>query len=150
MIMVSACLAGLNCCYDGKNAASEEIQSLIKNGSAIPVCPEQLGGLSTPRTPSEITGGNGEDVLKGKAAVITCDGKDVTRQYIRGAQEVLKIAKISGARKAILKRNSPACGFGEIYHKGKLVKGNGVCTALLIRHGIEVVKEKPDCSGHNL
>ena len=138
MILVSACLAGTNCCYDGENALSREVESLVRKKSAIPVCPEQLGGLSTPREPAEIVGGDGRDVLEGRARVQTCGGEDVTAQYIRGAEEVLKIAKMAGAKKVILKRNSPACGFGEIYHEGRLVSENGVCAALLIKHGIEL------------
>ncbi len=138
MILVSACLAGLNCSHDGENALSSHIESLVRKKSAIPVCPEQIGGLSTPREPAEIVGGDGRDVLEGRARVQTRGGEDVTGQYIRGAEEVLKIAKMAGAKKVILKRNSPACGFGEIYHEGRLVNGNGVCAALLIKHGIEI------------
>jgi len=138
MILVSACLAGINCSHDGENALSREVESLVRKKSAIPVCPEQLGGLSTPREPAEIVGGDGRDALEGRARVQTHSGEDVTAQYIRGAEEVLKIAKMAGAKKVILKRNSPACGFGEIYHEGRLVNGNGVCAALLIKHGIEV------------
>ena len=146
MTLVSACLAGINCCYDGKNALSRQVESLVKNKSAIPVCPEQLGGLSTPREPAEIVGGDGRDVLEGRARVQTRGGEDVTQQYIHGAEEVLEIAKTRGAKKVILKRNSPACGFGKIYNNGKLVNGNGVCAAILIRHGIETVVAGPDCS----
>ena len=138
MILVSACLAGIKCCYNGENALSSHIESLVRKKSAIPVCPEQIGGLSTPREPAEIVGGDGRDVLEGRARVLTRSGEDVTGQYIRGAEEVLKIAKMVGAKKVILKRNSPACGFNEIYHEGRLVNGNGVCSALLIKHEIEV------------
>lgn len=138
MMLVSACLAGVDCRYDGENALSREVESLVRKKSAIPVCPEQLGEISTPREPAEIVGGDGRDVLEGRARVQTRGGEDVTQQYIRGAEKVLKIAKMVGVKKVILKRNSPACGFGEIYHNGRLVKGNGVCAALLIKHGIEV------------
>ncbi len=129
----------MNCRYDGGNAASGKVQSLIKKHTVIPVCPEQLGGLTTPRPRSEIVGGDGEDVLNGKARVKNSIGEDVTSRYIRGAEEVWKLAKLVGTKKVILKGKSPACGSGQICRDGRSTKGNGVCAALLIRHGIEIV-----------
>lgn len=138
MLLVSACLAGLNSRYDGRTIADEEICKLITEGKAIPVCPEQMGGLPTPRLPSEIRGGTGNDVLEGRAKVINLKGEDVTDSYIRGAYEVLKLARLVGAEKVILKARSPSCGVGYIYDgtfSGKLVKGNGVTAELLQKEG---------------
>ncbi|WP_373899033.1 DUF523 domain-containing protein [Haloimpatiens sp. FM7315] len=142
MILVSACLCGINCKYSGGNNIKEDILKLLKEGKAIPVCPEQLGGLKTPRMPSEIISGSGSDVLKGKAKVMNSKGVDLSFEFIKGAEETLKIAKIVGAKKAILKSNSPSCGFGFIYDgsfSGSRVKGNGVTAELLLENGIEVI-----------
>lgn len=141
MIIVSACLAGLNTRYDGKASIDEEVYRLVKEGKAIPVCPEQLGGLATPRLPSEIRGGTGSDVLEGRAVVVNAKGEDVTENYLRGAYEVLKLARQVGAEKVILKARSPSCGFGCIYDgtfSRKLVEGNGVTAELLKREGLLV------------
>jgi uncharacterized protein YbbK (DUF523 family) len=142
--IVSACFAGIHCRYDGRHNAVDEIQKLIKEGKAIPVCPEQLGGLSTPRNPAEIVGGDGEDVLDGKARVIDNQGRDVTDAFIRGAYETYRIAKTIGADEAILKEKSPSCGSCWIYDgsfQGKKKPGVGVTTALLKRKGIKVISE---------
>jgi uncharacterized protein YbbK (DUF523 family) len=142
--IVSACFAGIHCRYDGRHNAVDEIQKLIKEGKAIPVCPEQLGGLSTPRNPAEIVGGDGEDVLDGKARVIDNQGRDVTDAFIRGAYETYRIAKTIGADEAILKEKSPSCGSCWIYDgsfQGKKKPGVGVTTALLKRKRIKVISE---------
>jgi uncharacterized protein YbbK (DUF523 family) len=141
VIIVSACLAGIECKYDLTSAKDDKVVRLVAQGAAIPVCPEQLGGLTTPRPPAEIVGGSGEDVLSGKAKVITQDGKDVTQNFIKGAKEVLKIAKLVNATHAILKSKSPSCSIGKIYDgsfKGKLISGDGVCTSLLLQNGIKI------------
>ncbi|WP_026486162.1 DUF523 domain-containing protein [Caldanaerobius polysaccharolyticus] len=141
MLIVSACLAGLNTRYDGKGCIDEKVYKLIKEGKAIPVCPEQLGGLSTPRCPSEICGGTGCDVLDRRARVITSDGRDVTENFVRGAYEVLKLAKAVRAKKAVLKAKSPSCGWGSVYDgtfTGNLIRGNGVTAELLMREGIDI------------
>ena len=135
MILVSACLCGVNCKYNGQNNLSVDVLELLRKGEAILVCPEQLGGLPTPRTPSEIR------IINGQTKVYTNDGKDVTENYQRGAEEVLKIAKELNIKKAILKRKSPSCGCGEIYDgtfTNTLTKGDGITAALLIKNGIEV------------
>lgn len=145
MILVSECLCGVNCKYSGGNNENEKILKLVKEGRAVLVCPEQLGGLSTPRNPSEINGGTAEDVLRGRAKVLSNKGSDVTMNYIKGANETLKIAKIFGCREAILKSNSPSCGCGTVYDgsfTGKLVKGSGVTAQLLLDNGISVKTEK--------
>lgn len=136
MILVSACLVGLNCKYNGKNNYNEKIFELVKEGKAIPICPETLGGLTTPRKPSEIK------YINGERRVINIDGVDVTEEYERGAKEVLELAKKLNVTKVILKDRSPACGKGKIYDgtfTGNLIDGNGVLTDLLIKNNIEVI-----------
>lgn len=144
MILVSACLIGVNCKYNGGNNFNNEILQRFKEVGIIPVCPEQLGGLSTPRTPAEIYNGDGKDVLEGVASVITKDGKDVTEEFIKGARETLRIAQSQGVTNAILKARSPSCGKGKIYDgafSGTLKQGDGVTTALLKIKGINVFSE---------
>ena len=138
MIIVSACLAGVNCRYDGKNSALGQIREMVRSGRALPVCPEQLGGLPTPRLPSEIHGGDGMDVLAGRAGVFNSAGEDATAAYLKGSREVLKIAGLVSAREAVLKDRSPACGAGFICRDGKPVRGAGVCAAMLINGGVRV------------
>ncbi|SHE65505.1 Uncharacterized conserved protein YbbK, DUF523 family [Seinonella peptonophila] len=143
--IVSACFAGIECRYDGRANRVTKIQEMIKKGEAIPVCPEQLGGLSTPRLPAQIVGGSGEDVLDGKAKVIDQAGNDVTEAFIRGAEQALQMAKLTGATEAILKERSPSCGSCVIYDgtfEGTKKAGQGVTTALLKRHGIRVKSEE--------
>jgi len=135
MKICSACLLGIKCRYDGKSKRNKKILELAKKEILIPVCPEQLGGLPTPREPAE---------QKGKK-VITKLGKDVTKKFKKGARQVLKIAKLFGVREAILKQRSPSCGCGQIYDgtfSGKIIKGNGVTAALLKRNGIKVISEE--------
>lgn len=144
MILISSCLAGLATRYDGGDNYREEIAALLKQGKAVLVCPEQLGGLPTPRPPAEIVGGNGADVLDGKAKVLTHEGVDVTGEFIRGARETLKTAQAVAAKYAVLKESSPSCGSTLIYdgtHSKKKQPGFGVTSALLRRHGVEVYSE---------
>jgi uncharacterized protein YbbK (DUF523 family) len=143
--IVSACFAGIHCRYDQKHNRIAEIQELVRKGEAIPVCPEQMGGLPTPRNPAEIVGGDGYDVLDGKARVIDNQGNDVTEAFVRGAYEALEMAKTLGATEAILKERSPSCGSCMIYDgqfRGQKKPGVGVTTALLKRHGIKVYSEE--------
>ena len=145
MILVSACLLGINCKYSGGNNYVKEAAEIASRGDAIPVCPEQLGGCATPRPAAEIKGGTGADVLDGKCSIIRKDGEDITGQFIKGAEEVLKIALMTGAKKAILKAMSPSCGCGRIYDgtfSKRLVQGNGVTAELLLRNRIEVITEE--------
>lgn len=132
---VSACLCGFNCRYDGKSKPDERIKKLYDEGRAVPVCPEQLGGLTTPRTPCEIIGGR----------VVSSDGEVRTEAYMKGSHRVLEICKKYSVKKAILKQNSPSCGSSHIYDgtfSGRLIPGEGCCTALLRENGIEVSGEK--------
>lgn len=105
----------------------------------VPVCPEQLGGLSTPRRPAEIIGGDGFDVLRGRAKVIDSAGKDVTAYFLKGAREVLTIVRLNQVTRVYLKEGSPSCGTTQIVFKKKKRSGSGVTAALLIKEGIEVV-----------
>ncbi|MFL0247935.1 DUF523 domain-containing protein [Candidatus Clostridium stratigraminis] len=144
MILVSACLCGMNTRYDGENNSNEKVKDLLKAGKAIAVCPEQLGGLGTPRPPHEISDGNGGTVLDGNAKVISKDGIDGTSYFIKGAEETLKVALEFGVTSAILKANSPSCGFRKIYggtFSKKLIEGNGVTAELLKRNGIKIYTE---------
>lgn len=128
MILVSACLAGCNCKYNGKNSAIPEIEELVEEGKAIVICPEVLGGLSTPRDPCEI------QEIDGKRVVMSSAGEDVTEAFIRGAQKTLDLAKEINPTLIILKAKSPSCGFGQIYDgtfTGTLKEGNGFTAQLL-------------------
>ncbi|WP_156204683.1 DUF523 domain-containing protein [Candidatus Syntrophocurvum alkaliphilum] len=146
MKLISACLCGINCKYDGKSNYHPLFVELFKKGEVIPVCPEQLGGLTTPRTPSEIKNGTGIDVLyNNKTKVITKDTKDVTAKFIKGAYETLNIAKLLDIDTAIFKSRSPSCGMGNVYDgsfSGKLIKGDGVTTALLKENKINVINNE--------
>ena len=131
MMIVSACLAGFPCRYDGKAKPCAEVMELVKTGKAIPVCPEQLGGLPTPRPPCEI--------LAGRVADDT--GTDRTEAFQRGAEAVLDLAKTYGATRALLQNRSPSCGSGWIYDgtfSRRLVQGDGVTARLLMENGIQV------------
>lgn len=144
ILLVSACLCGINCRYSGDSSADEKIMQLLKDGEVLPVCPEQLGGLETPRKACEIVGGDGKDVLQGNAMVINKAGEDKTVEFVKGANEVLNIAKMVGSEKAILKAKSPSCGCGRIYDgtfSGNKITGNGVTAQLLLENGIEVITE---------
>ena len=134
-ILVSGCLAGFNCRYDGGNNLVPEIKQLFDSGLAVTACPEQLGGLPTPRIPSERVGNR----------VVNREGANVTAEFAAGAEAALRIARENGCRTAILKSRSPSCGKGCIYNgqfTGELVPGNGVTTDLLLHHGIEVLTEE--------
>lgn len=145
LYLVSACLAGASTRFDGTARPNPEIIRLIQEGRAIPVCPEQLGGLSTPRSPSEITGGDGCDVLAGRARVVTKEDQDVTEAFLKGAYETLSLAQKWQVGGAVLKARSPSCGSNGIYDgsfQGKLRPGQGVTAALLRQAGLLVFCEK--------
>lgn len=145
MKVVSACLMGCRCRYDKNSNLHAQAEQLVRNGKAIPVCPEQLGGLSTPRNPAEIVGGDGFDVLDGIARVIDNHGNDVTELFLDGARQALRIAQTVGATEAILKERSPSCGSHMIYdgtYTQTKKAGVGVTAALFTRHGIRVSSEE--------
>ena len=134
-ILVSACLLGLPVRYDGQSKVVEKIVELAKDNTFIPVCPEQLGGLPTPRIKSEI-----KDNL-----AIRYDGKDVTDNYLRGANITLDIAKLNKIDYCILKSKSPSCGKGLIYDgnfNGTLIDGDGLTCKLLKENGFVVYSEE--------
>jgi len=144
--LISACLLGIKCAWDGQdNYKSDKAIDFLNSETLMPVCPEQLGGLKTPRAPQEIQGGTGEDVLDGKCKVLNIDGEDVTQEFINGAEETLKIVRLFHIEEFIGKSRSPSCGCGQIYDgtfSRKLIGGDGVTTALLKRNGIRVVAEE--------
>ena len=134
-LLISACLMGAACRYDGQRKPMEHLESLMERYHLIPVCPEQLGGLATPRTPAERVGDR----------VLTADGTDVTAAYTAGAEEVLRLAKLYGCAKALLKERSPSCGHGEIYDgtfSRRMIPGSGVAAQLLAENGIAVYGER--------
>lgn len=144
MIVVSSCLAGMKVRYNGTDSLDEKITELIENGRAVAVCPELLGGFQTPREPAEIKGGNGYDVLDGKATVVDKNGINVTELYLAGAYKTLEIVRKLQANTVVLKENSPSCGSSQIYNgnfEGVKCNGAGVTTALLRRDGIQVISE---------
>ncbi|MCK5046392.1 MAG: DUF523 domain-containing protein [Candidatus Heimdallarchaeota archaeon] len=145
-IIVSACLLGINCVFDGSSNKNIRILELMEKHLLIPVCPEQLGGLSTPRDPQDIIRGSGEDVLLGNAIVVTINGNEVTENFRKGALEVLEVAKLNKVKIAIFKENSPSCGVHFIYNVKQNLKfktsGKGVTTALLLENGLKIISEK--------
>ena len=133
-ILVSACLLGIACRYDGRSKPHPDMAELMKHHQLVPVCPEQLGGLPTPRTPSERQG----------ERVVTADGADVTEQYRRGAEEALSLCRLLGCEAAVLKERSPSCGKERVYDgtfSGTLTDSWGVTAELLRQNGIPVYGE---------
>lgn len=133
-LLISACLLGVSCRYDGESKPLSNIEKLMEKYELIPVCAEIFGGLPTPRIPAEIIG----------EKVITKDGRDVTAEYLRGANEVLRLGKLFGCKKALLKERSPSCGNGIIYSgafDGTLKEGFGKTAELLIKNGFEIFGE---------
>ena len=140
MILVSACLAGVPCRMDGRSKTIPEIRALVDAGLAVAVCPEVLGGLETPRAPSEIRDGR----------VVNTLGLDVTDAFVRGAEKALAICREKGCTKAVLKSRSPSCGVGRVHNglfDGGLTDGNGVFAAMLLKEGIPVMTEEDDLEG---
>lgn len=137
-VIVSACLVGLKTRYNGGHALSEEVMGYIKGRHFIPICPEQLGGLPTPRKRAEIGSGTGDDVLNKGSKVFDETGEDITEFFLRGAECALMICKLAGAKEAYLKDKSPCCGVNLICRQNEPISGYGVAAALLKRHGISV------------
>lgn len=145
MILVSACLLGINTKYDGASNAHPLIQKYCAQGKFIPICPEQLGGLPTPRIPAEIIDGTGQDVLEARSIVRGQGGEAVTAQFVQGAKEVSKIAEMVPITAAILKERSPSCGVHSIYNgdfQHHTRDGQGVMAALLMKQGIPVYSDE--------
>lgn len=145
MILVSACLFGINCKYSGDNNENSKVKKFLKDKEFVLVCPEQLGGLTTPRDPAEIINKSDTKILDDNISVISNKNKDVTESFLRGARETLKIAQIYNCKEAILKEGSPSCGANFIYDgtfSGVKVSGEGITTKLLRQNGIKVISEK--------
>lgn len=133
-LLVSACLMGADCRYDGKNNLIPQLDRLMEIHTCVPVCPEQLGGLSTPRIPAERRGNR----------VIDKEGRDVTAAFLRGAKETVRLAKLCGCEAALLKERSPSCGYRKVYDgtfSGTLKPGNGVAAQLLNESGLTIYGE---------
>ncbi len=128
MIAISACLTGIKCRYDGKSKKNSDLIKLLGSEKILPICPEQLGGLPTPRDPSNLVGGDGFDVLDGNAKVINIFGDDHTEAFIKGAYAALNMIRAHNIKRCFLKDKSPSCGVGKKYL-------TGVTAALLIRKG---------------
>jgi uncharacterized protein YbbK (DUF523 family) len=145
-LLVSACLLGQRCRYDGESKPSLPVSRLIEGwtaagGRVVGVCPEELGGLPTPRPPADLRGGDGHGVLDGAATVRTVEGDvDVTDAFLCGAKRALEQAR--SARMAVLKARSPSCGVVETQVEGALRPGDGVFAALLRRRGVELRTEE--------
>lgn len=143
-VLVSACLAGWACRFDQRSKTNHEVQALVDRGHAVAVCPEVSGGQDTPRRPAEIVGGDGADVLDGRARVVDDQGRDVTDAYLAGAAEAVARARELGATRAVLKERSPSCGLREIYDgtfTGARRAGEGVTAVALRRAGVDVRTE---------
>ena len=135
MKLCSACLLGINCRYNGKNKMNEKVLEIAKKEVLIPVCPEQLAGMSTPRNSAEIVDGK----------ILEQDGRDMTRIYMNGVSEAMKVVEMLGVTEAILKQKSPTCGCGKIYDgtfSGNLTDGDGLFTKALKQKNIKVVSEE--------
>ncbi len=141
-ILVSACLLGVECRFDGGSKPRDILRWLAAEGRALPVCPEQLGGLSTPRQPAEIQGGTGDEVLSGRASVVDAEGRDRSAEFLAGARRSLDLARLYGCRKAVLKERSPSCGLSQLRVGDELIAGRGVTAALLVEEGIEAVSDE--------
>jgi len=137
--IVSACLVGLKTRYDGSHAKSESLIGKIEKECFLPICPEQLGGLSTPRVPAVIEGGDGLQVLEGQAKVINGKGIDVSKQFLKGAYQVLKMAKAFEVTVCYLKDGSPSCGVHFTSGNQGRIPGCGVMAALLKQEGFKIV-----------
>jgi uncharacterized protein YbbK (DUF523 family) len=140
MIAASACLLGLNCRWDGTSSLRKKL--LLYLPHIIPFCPEQMGGLTTPREPAQIINGNGIDVINGRAKVLDASRKNVTQEFIRGALEVMNLVKQYNITEIILKERSPSCAVHAIYRGNYIVSGMGVTCALFLREGFKVLSDE--------
>lgn len=143
-ILVSACLLGLPTRYDGKTRRSQTVIDYLQREDLvpIPVCPEQLAGMTTPRDKTFFVSGDGYDVLADNGQVISERGQPMNDVFCRGAKLVLQIARLSNCRQVLFKERSPSCGVHEIYRGNERVQGVGVTTALLINAGLDVISEE--------
>jgi uncharacterized protein YbbK (DUF523 family) len=151
VIMVSACLLGVKCRYDGGAKVLPDLREKLKNCTIIAFCPELSGGLVAPRPPAEIAGGDGAAVLAGQARVKNQEGLDVTPEFVQGAEKILEKARIEHPKFLLFKANSPSCGAGQIYDgsfTGKFRPGDGVTVALLRQNGFTNIFTELDFEDH--
>jgi uncharacterized protein YbbK (DUF523 family) len=144
-ILVSACLLGTCCNHEGRASVRPRVQRLSESARLVPICPEVVGGLTTPRTGAELVGGDGVDVLAGSARARTHAGDDVTDAYLRGAAAAVELARAVGATRAVLKARSPSCGSAQVYDgtfSRTLHDGVGVTAAALRAAGIAVESDE--------
>ncbi|WP_294401703.1 DUF523 domain-containing protein [uncultured Clostridium sp.] len=144
MYIISACLCGVNCKYSGKNNLNEKCMKLFREGKALLVCPEQLGGLSTPRNPVELDS-SAKEVVEYDGKAVDNAGHDCTKQFLDGAYETLRIAKEAGINKAILKEGSPSCGCNFVYDgtfTGNRIEGKGITAYVFEQEGINVISDE--------
>ncbi len=143
-ILVSACLLGLATRYDGQSKTNARVLDYLRtrNLLPIPVCPEQLGGLATPRPPAKFHLGDGESLWEGQGELVNQEGKSVNAPFMRGAEETLRIARLTGCCEAILKERSPSCGVHRIHRREERTAGSGVAAALLRRAGIVLISDE--------
>jgi uncharacterized protein YbbK (DUF523 family) len=138
-VLVSACLIGIDCRYDGRNSFKKNIVEFLTGKIPVPYCPEVFGGLGIPREGCEIVAGDGNDVLNNLARVLSYSGLDFTKNFLNGSMWGLKICMMTGIRRAILKENSPSCGVKQIIRNRKTTSGMGVFAALLRKNNIEII-----------
>lgn len=136
--MISACLLGMRCRYDGGNSLCSDLVKFVASAYFIPFCPEQSGGLPTPRLPANIMGGDGHDVISGKARLINSAGEDVTASFSKGAEHALRLCRLAGVSMVIMKDKSPSCGLSTPYCDKPSGFGMGVTAALLDLNGIKI------------
>lgn len=143
-ILVSSCLLGLRTRYDGGSKSNEKVLEFIREKGLIPipVCPEQLAGMPTPRPATRFSRGDGAEVIDGKGAVVNAEGGIVNDTFLRGAIETSKLARLTGCSQALLKERSPSCGVHQIYLGDRIVAGQGVTAALLARNGLDIFSEE--------
>ena len=141
-LLVSACLVGFRCRYDGGYKTYGAVMSLLKKHTWLPICPEQRAGLPTPRVPMAFAGGTGRAVLKGDARIVQLNGQEVTEPLLKASRSLVELVRVWGIKVGILKERSPSCGVKRAYVGDKLVGGMGVFTAMLIMEGVEVFSEE--------
>ena len=139
-IMISACLLGIHCRYDGRHSICPDLVDFVASRRFTPFCPEQMGGLPTPRPAADIIGGDGRDILSGSARLVDTEGKDVTGAFKRGAQEALRLTRLAGSSIAIMKERSPSCGLKTPYCDKPSGMGIGVTAALFESEGIKIIE----------
>ncbi|RTZ89502.1 MAG: DUF523 domain-containing protein [Deltaproteobacteria bacterium] len=141
-ILVSACLVGFQCRYDGTSRLHAGVLKALEGHTWMAVCPEQRAGFPTPRDPIMFEGGTGEAAIEGFASVVSVTGLDVTRELVAAADSLARLASAYGVERGILKERSPSCGVREVYVGDERVAGEGVFTAMLRQRGVTIISEE--------